>query len=671
MATDAAGTAERDDEEVEWQFDAIDLRPVERWLAALPAQPPDSAADPTTTATAMAKPAVRQVDRYLDTDDWRISRAGFVLRTRRRGRKEEVTLKDTRPADAGGLRRRLEVTEPLPRGGIEALGAEGPVGRRVSAVAGRRALREVLEVRTRRRPYALRVEGEDVAEVALDETVIAVGTDERPARLRRVEVEVRSTWADPLVPLVETLRASCGLQPATLSKFEAGLMALGVPVPGTPDLGDTAVTTETSLADLAYAVLRRQLAAMLAHDPGTRLGEDIEELHDMRVATRRLRAAMELFVDVLPARVAGLRSELGWLADVLGAVRDLDVQLERMETMEHWTEGWEAFGDGEQSPLEHLKSLLLGQHDTARSALLDAMDSERFERLAAAMTNLVRQGPPRRPGVGRTPAAAIVGELVAVRHRRALKAARRAHRSGVAADYHRLRIRCKRLRYSLEFTAGVYPGQTERFVRRLAALQDTLGLMQDAEVASTRLATLAADPSTALPPATVFTMGCVAQRYRSEADTLLDQLKDRVKVLDGKDWHRLSGEMQRRRIEALSASSLALGRAGTSPGVAGYESEPAASLDPARAAVFGSVAPGPSTVDDTVDDVPTAPASPTATTETQDGPAVTGETLEPGVEPSALEDAPEPAWPTPAHVVGSSTNGDGPSAVDEEAPPAG
>ena len=75
-------------------------------------------------------------------------------------------------------------------------------------------------------------------------------------------------------------------------------------------------------------MLRRQLGVLREKEPGTRLGEDIEELHDMRVATRRLRAALALFSTVLPVRAQTFREELGWLGRVLGAVRDLDVQLD-------------------------------------------------------------------------------------------------------------------------------------------------------------------------------------------------------------------------------------------------------------------------------------------------------------------------------------------------------
>src|SRR5580700_1688954 len=168
-----AGTTDsREAVEIEWQFDALDLRPVERWVAMLPTLSFGRAEQQTITA--LARPLRRLVDVYLDTDDWRMARAGFVVRTRHRGRVDEVTLKDMQSAAAGGLRQRLEVTETLPDAGIGALGPAGPVGRRVHAVAGRRPLHQVLAVRTRRRPFALRVGGVDAAEIALDETTIMV-----------------------------------------------------------------------------------------------------------------------------------------------------------------------------------------------------------------------------------------------------------------------------------------------------------------------------------------------------------------------------------------------------------------------------------------------------------------------------------------------------------------
>lgn len=557
------GAPADDPVEIEWQFDALDLRPVERWLAALPSLAAE--AGDVGTVTAFARTPRRLVDSYLDTDDWRIARAGFVARTRRRGRHDEVTLKDTRPPEGSGLRQRLEVTEVLTASGIGAVGPDGPVGRRLRAIVGTRRLREVLQVRTRRRPFALRVGGTDAAELALDDTVIVVGNGQRPMQLRRVEVEVRPEWVRALEPIVEQLRASCGLQPASLSKFEAGLLALGEEIPGSPDLGPTAIDPDSTMGELAYAVLRRQLAVLREKEPGTRLGEDPEELHVMRVATRRLRAALTLFAGVLPVRAQVFREELGWMGRLLGAVRDLDVQLEGLAagagTERDWAVqattdgGADAGADGRAGagdPLGELVALLENERVSARAAMLSALDSVRWERLARGLAGMVQQGPARRSLATREPAAVALPALVEQRHAAMAKAARRARRSGAVPDYHRLRIRCKRLRYALEFGAEVYDGGTTRYVRQLVALQDELGLMQDAEVASMRLAELAGTESS-LPAPTVFVMGGMAERHRRDVDRLLRRLPRALARVKGRTWRGLRSLMETRRDEAEAA----------------------------------------------------------------------------------------------------------------------
>jgi len=524
--------------EIEWQFDALDLRPVERWLATLPTLSID--ADEQQTVTALAKPPRRLVDSYLDTTDWRMVRAGFVVRIRRRGRQDEITLKDTQSAGEGGLRQRLEVTEALPASGVAALGPDGPVGRRVHAVAGTHPLREVLQVRTRRRPFSLRVGGVEAAEVALDDTMIVVGGGQRPMQLRRVEVEVQPEWLEALEPVVQQLRLACGLQPATLSKFEAGLLALGAEVPGPPDLGSMDIASDASVGDVAYAVLRRQIAVLRAKEPGTRLGEDVEELHDMRVATRRLRAAFSLFIDVLPVRARTFRDEIGWMAGVLGTVRDLDVQLEAQHALAKARP---------EAPLAELTALLERERQAARSEMLAALDSVRWERLLNGLSVMAQQGPLRRSLATRAPAAIALPDLVVSRHAAVVKAARRAKRSGQAPDFHRLRIRCKRLRYSLEFSAEIYGGRTKAFTKQLAALQDLLGQLQDNEVAAARLAELATG-DTHLPSSTIFVMGGVAEHHRGEMVKILRRLPKEVARVRGKEWQDLATIMERQRSAA-------------------------------------------------------------------------------------------------------------------------
>ncbi len=532
----------RTDIEVEWQLDALDLRPVERWLALRTG--PTAVAESIPGLEIVPGAPKRLVDVYVDTEDWRMGRAGYVLRVRRRAGRLETTLKDLSTATKG-LRRRLEVTQPLPASGLSGLDRAGEVGWRVEALAGARALNQVLEVRTRRRPFDLAIHGERVGELALDDTVIAIGHERRRLRLTRVEVEVQPAWVDAMQPFVERLRRECGLQPATLSKFEAGLMAAGIGIPGPPDLGPVGVSPDSTLGELAYRVLRKEASAMLARVPGTRLGEDIESLHQMRVATRRMRAGMDMFASVLPVRAGRLRAELGWLAALLGEVRDLDIQLGRFDD---WTE--EMPGDHREA-LDELADLLAGHRVQARRALLEALDSRRYERLVSGLVAMLAQGPSSRSTAGRAPAVVTMPELIEERHRAARKAARRAKRTGAATDYHRLRIRCKRLRYALEFASGLYDGELKGFVRQMTRLQDALGSMQDAAVASSRLQVIAlTEEGASLSRAAIFAMGGVAGQYRSEAEHLLGDMPELVQLLQGKEWKRARSLMELRQKAA-------------------------------------------------------------------------------------------------------------------------
>jgi CHAD domain-containing protein len=280
---------------------------------------------------------------------------------------------------------------------------------------------------------------------------------------------------------------------------------------------------------------------MLAKEPGARLGDDIEELHDMRVATRRLRAGLSLFAEALPATAQSLREELGWLGRVLGAVRDLDVQVEQLDA-------WLAeVPETDRDALEALRALLRHQRAQARTAMLEALDSRRYQLLLDRLRRmLVRRRPPRTDAAA-TLALAVAPELIERHFRRLRKAARRIARDSSASDYHRVRIRAKRLRYALEFLADLYPEGTRPLLRRLVALQDILGQHQDADVTITRLRTLADEHGADLGPTTIFSMGEIAGRYREEMTALQDRFPPAYERITGKPWKQLRALLEQHR----------------------------------------------------------------------------------------------------------------------------
>ena len=339
--------------ELEWQFDALDLRPVLRWLDDHDGR---NGAEEFRVAPAGS---ANQVDLYLDTEDQRFYRAGYALRIRRvnRRRHGEATLKALGGSSPlPGLRDRREVAQHLEDVDVEALQrSDGPVGERVRAVAGRKKLLALFEVRTNRHTFSVSADGLAPGEVALDETRIQPADGSSPARLRRVEVEVPSTAVNAFEPFVEGLRIACALTPAELSKYEAGLLAVDLRSPRPERFGWAPIDPDETIGTLAMNVLRKHFEAFLAREPGTRLGDDVEELHDMRVASRRLRAALSLFGDVLAPAILKLREELAWIGGVLGAVRDLDVQLVELEA---WHD---AVPEPDRKPLLALRSLLVEQ----------------------------------------------------------------------------------------------------------------------------------------------------------------------------------------------------------------------------------------------------------------------------------------------------------------------
>lgn len=516
--------------ETEWQLDAVDFRPLVRRLA----QPLPE--DGSEAARAVPGSSLQLVDRYLDTQDQRFRRAGYALRIRRVGRRRgaEATLASLEPGARDG-NGRAELSEPIASIEPGALAAAaGPVAERVRAVAGRAPLQQLFEVRTRRRTFALELDGVAAGAIALDEASIAPGDGGPPALLRRVEI----TAPRALEPFVAALRDACGLQPARLSTYELGLLSADVPSPRAERFGPTAVEPELSIAAVATATLRRHFSAMLAREPGTRLGDDIEELHEMRVATRRLRAALSLFGDALPPGVMRLRDELGWVGSVLGDVRDLDVQIEQLDSWER------EVPERDREALEPLRVLLEERRGTARRTMLEALDSRRYE---AFVTRFGRALRARDPRPAAAPALAVAPDLVEARFRSFRKGAKRIHAGSPPEEYHRLRIRAKRLRYALEFLGDLYGRDARPAIRRLVALQDILGLHQDADVAIERLRELAAQHGRELRPETLFAMGIVAERYSRSMVEMRSRFPAAYRRTRGRSWKALVATMEARR----------------------------------------------------------------------------------------------------------------------------
>jgi triphosphatase len=520
----------QDRREIEWQLEAPDPERLAARLEALVAE------------GALLPPRSRRItDLYLDTADWRLYRAGYALRLRSAGRRDEATIKSLAACGGDGLRDRREISEPLPGPDVRLL--RGAVGRRVRALAGRRRLRALFRVETERTSYAVSLDGRQVGTLELDAFRVLAG-DGAAALLRRVEVEADpGVAARELEGFVRRLREDAGLSPAGFSKYEAGLRAAGLAPPEPPDLGSEEPGPSPALGELAFAALRSQMRRFLAHEPGTRLGEDPEELHDMRVACRRLRAALRIFEEALPARAGRLRRELGWIGGVLGEVRDLDALL-------GLAEGWVAGAPPEdRGPLLELRRALEERREKAHRRMLRALDSRRYSSFVEEFCGFLRRGPSGRvPGAAR-PALQAAPDLVRRQRRRVRGLGKRLGPGSPPKDYHRLRRRARRLRYAVEFFSGLYGQAAEDYVSALKGLQDLLGEHQDAEVAAQTLRRLARE-GRGISPEAAFVAGEISRCCKERARELRKLFPRRYAGIGGRPWKQLRDEMERRRPES-------------------------------------------------------------------------------------------------------------------------
>jgi CHAD domain-containing protein len=212
--------------------------------------------------------------------------------------------------------------------------------------------------------------------------------------------------------------------------------------------------------DELQAFIRKNAAEFVARQEGTRSGADPEDLHRFRVATRRIRSLIRSTRRQLKDRSEGerLRSELKWLALLLGEVRDRDVLIDYLVGELDSLDG---------APLGALLQVVDEERDQARRDLVVALDSPRFAELRASLG--------RPPGLrdGETLRGAAKREYERLR-----KAVEALDDNAVDEDLHKARIRVKRVRYAAE-AAGVGGS----LVVSAKALQETLGEHQDAVVA--------------------------------------------------------------------------------------------------------------------------------------------------------------------------------------------
>lgn len=241
------------------------------------------------------------------------------------------------------------------------------------------------------------------------------------------------------------------------------------------------VLPDDHLAEAGRKVLRFHLARMVAREAGTREGSNAEELHGMRVATRRQRAAWRVFGDAFDRRrTARHRRRLRRVAADLGGVRDLDVLIEAIEQYRS------RLSRGEAAAMEPLVRAWRSRRETARALLVRELDSDGYRRWLDGYLAFVQSEGQAVHGVGPTEPHRVRDTMPAriwTAYER-VRAYEPVMRWADVTTLHELRIAAKGLRYTLEFVREALGRDAGPVIAKCVALQDHLGWLHDADVAA-------------------------------------------------------------------------------------------------------------------------------------------------------------------------------------------
>ncbi|MDP3867270.1 CYTH and CHAD domain-containing protein [Phenylobacterium sp.] len=409
---------------------------------------------------------------YFDTPDGHLQAAHVSLRLRESNGKRVQTLKR-----GDGFAR--EEHEAKVAG--DTLNLTMPAVRTALKPAQRKALEPVFTVRVTRQQRTFTYAGAQI-ELALDQGDITTG--DKRSILCELELELKSGDPAALFALARQLSVTAPLYLSFDGKASQG-QALRAGTEREPRRHDKAPLRRGGTAGEAFqTIARNALVQIAANGLVLREAESQDALHQLRVAVRRLRSAMSTFKAVVDdPRVADLKAELKWLSGACDEARDLDVFAQ---------DNLEIAGD--RTPLAPKIAAARAQAHAKTAA---AVASKRFRDLVLETTAWVETGAWRSGDRAGRSARDFAAKALDRRWKKLLKLGHDL-RSLDDAGRHTARIAAKKLRYAAEAFAPLFTAQPgRRYIKKLKALQDTLGDLNDAAVAKTLVARLATDDSDA------------------------------------------------------------------------------------------------------------------------------------------------------------------------------
>ncbi len=433
----------------------------------------------------------RLVNTYYDTSALRLQKSRIALRIRHAGKQLVQTIKrDAMPGQSGFVRGEWE--RPVESDVPDLSGIDDPGLRAVLVPRrGRLALTPVFATDFRRTVWLLKTADAE-AECALDIGEIRAGKTSQP--ICEVELELKSGDPAALFAMAQSLNRTVPLRLELASKAARGYALAAGAKPGPKSsqavqLHD-AMTGQTAISVIGQACLSH----MAANIEGAKEGKDPEYVHQLRVGIRQLRGALSAFRKEIPAEDRQtITAEMRWLLQEVGPAREWDVLLEEtFAPLMKRFQGREGLKCLKTAAEEHRAA----EYERLRQSLRSPRCCELLLQTAAWLDAWSRQehgAEATEESRVRLPLKELAAGILKERHRKVMKLGRRIRKLD-AAELHRLRIEIKKLRYAARFFETLWPKRaSSRYLAALGDLQNVLGAMNDAAVATGHIEQLAGE----------------------------------------------------------------------------------------------------------------------------------------------------------------------------------